>query len=78
MSKLNGERATLTQQVEPSILGKYERILANKDGLAMVRVEDEACQGCYMNVPPQVINEIKMAKGLVVCGNCSRILYIEE
>ncbi len=78
LNKLNGERAALTPQVEPSVLARYERILANKDGLAMVRVEGEACQGCYMNVPPQVVNEIKMAKGLVICGNCSRILYIEE
>jgi len=75
---LNSERATLTTRVDPSILAKYERILANKDGLAMVKVQNDACQGCHINVPAQVINEIKLANGLVICENCSRILYIEE
>ena len=31
-----------------------------------------------MNVPPQVINLIKMYDNPVICEVCQRILYIEE
>jgi len=44
----------------------------------MVKLVNGACQGCNMNVPPQVINEVKMKNELIICENCSRILYIIE
>ncbi len=76
LSKLNEEREKIIPNVDKITLGKYEHILKNKDGLAMVRVIGGACRGCHMNVPPQVINEIKMKQELIICENCSRILYI--
>jgi len=78
LSQLNAQRTQIVGQVEPEILGKYERVLTNRDYLAIVKVENNACQGCFMNVPPQVINLIKMYSHLVICEVCQRILYIEE
>lgn len=78
MEALKSQRSTLTPKVDRTILSKYERILNNKDGLAVVPVTGEACNGCFRVMPPQVINEIKMKHDLVLCENCSRILYIEE
>jgi predicted nucleic acid-binding Zn-ribbon protein len=78
LSKLRSQREQVTQQAIPKILTKYERIIANRDHLAIVKVENNACQGCFMNVPPQVINLIKMYDNLVICEVCQRILYIEE
>lgn len=75
---LNGGRAALTPKIDKIILSKYERISKNKDGLAVVPVVNEACNGCFRIMPPQVTNEIKMKRDLVLCDNCSRILYIEE
>ena len=57
---------------------KYERIIKSKDGLAVVTIANDACQGCFRVMPPQVVNEIKMNDELVFCENCARILYIEE
>jgi uncharacterized protein len=78
LQKLNSERAELSQKVEKVFLTKYERILNSKNGLAMVSVEHDACSGCNINLPPQVINEIRMQRELIFCGSCARILYIEE
>lgn len=78
LSRLKGQRSELVNNVDKSILLKYERIVRNKDGWAVVPVANEACQGCFRILPPQVINEIKMRKDLVFCDNCARILYIEE
>ena len=55
----------------------YERIVKSKDGLAVVSVANEACQGCFRVLPPQVINEINMMEGLIVCESCARMLYIK-
>jgi len=78
LRKLSAERETLAQKVDKEYLSKYERILHSKDGLAMVSVEHDACGGCNINLPPQVINEIRMKEELIFCQSCARILYIEE
>lgn len=73
----NKKREDVVPLIEPKTLAAYERILKNKDGLALVRVEDGACQGCFMSLPPQTINNLRMSKHLVACENCTRLLYLE-
>lgn len=70
------KRSELAVRVDPKNLSKYERLLKNRDGLAIVPVANESCQGCFRILPPQVINEIRMKDALVVCDSCARILYI--
>ncbi|PIQ89848.1 MAG: hypothetical protein COV72_00700 [Candidatus Omnitrophica bacterium CG11_big_fil_rev_8_21_14_0_20_42_13] len=74
---LNNKRGQISVKVDAKILKIYDRILKNKEGLALVKVENFACQGCFMNVPPQVVNEIRMHERIVTCEMCSRILYEE-
>lgn len=78
LATLEAQRNQITPDIEKKILVLYERILKNREGLAMVPVKNNACQGCFLNVPPQVINEIKLKKDLVICEACARILYLEE
>lgn len=78
LEEFKKKRQGLTQKVDKIILSKYERLIKNRDGLAIVPVSGEACQGCHRIMPPQVINEIRMNKDLIFCENCTRILYIEE
>lgn len=78
LSFLNSQRAELASKIDKSVLGKYERILKGKNGLAMVPVRMDSCGGCHLNLPPQVINEIKMKKDIIFCESCARILYIKE
>lgn len=74
----NHKRGQITPKIEPKILKNYERVLKNKNGLALVRVVNNACQGCFLNLPPQVVNEIRMYERIVTCGMCARILYDED
>lgn len=78
VAQLEGQRKQVTPNIEPKILTQYERILLNRDGLAIVNVKDDSCQGCNMFVPPQVINLIKMYQDLITCEICNRILYLED
>ena len=74
---LNNKRKEFIQKIDKTILAPYERILHNRDGLAMVPIIEGACGGCNMNLPPQGINEAKLKKRLTTCGNCARILFSE-
>ncbi len=78
LMQLEALRIQLMPDIEPNILAQYERILLNRDGLAIVSVKDNTCKGCNMFVPPQVINLIKMYERIITCEVCNRILYIEE
>jgi uncharacterized protein len=78
IKSLETKRLEITPHIDKKILSAYERILKNKDGLAIVSVKNNACQGCFMNVTAQVINEIKMFERITVCEMCARILYIED
>lgn len=75
---LEAQRQTMTPQVDRQALSVYERVLANREGLAMVPLVDESCGGCHMMQPPQVINEVYLKAKLVTCENCNRILYVDE
>lgn len=75
---LESKRNQITPQIDNAHLRSYERILENRDGVAMVAVQGNSCGGCFMNVPPQVINEIKMHNKLIFCETCNRILYIAD
>lgn len=78
LAELEAKRKLLIPEIDPKIYAQYQRILLNRDGLAIVKVQDNACQGCNMYVPPQVINLIKMYERIITCEVCNRILYIED
>ena len=78
LAQLEAQRKQALQDIDPKILGQYERILANRDGLAIVTVKGNSCGGCNMFVPPQVINLIKMYEHIITCEMCNRMLYIDE
>ncbi len=64
--------------VDRTNLKRYERIVENKKGLAIVPIRNNSCGGCFMNVPEQVINEIKMHDKILCCEMCARIFYLED
>ena len=72
------QRLRVTPDVRPDILGRYERIVQNKEGLAIVKVENQNCSGCYMHVTDQLLNQIKMYDQMICCDQCARILYIAD
>lgn len=75
---LKTQRADLAAKIDKNILKKYDRIVKSKEGLAVVTIVNETCQGCFSRLPPQVVNEVKMNNELIFCDSCTRILYIEE
>lgn len=76
--ELQEKRKQILPEVDPKLLAQYEKILQNRNGLAIVPVKDNSCQGCNMFTPAQVLNLIKMYEYIVTCESCNRMLYIEE
>ncbi len=77
VKELESQRNQLTPDVEKDILARYEKILEKKNGLAIVPITNNGCGGCYMNIPPQIVNELKMHDKVVICEMCARLLYLE-
>ncbi len=77
-AQLETQRKQLVPDIDQKIMVQYDRILQNRDGLAIVTVKNNSCLGCNMFVPPQVINLIKMYDRIITCEICNRMLYIEN
>lgn len=78
LKEFNELRQDLLDGVDKNLLIRYERILNSREGLAVVPVIGNVCGGCFMNLPPQMVNEIRKQKEIIACEICTRILYIEE
>lgn len=68
-------RLAIASQLNGELIGRYELIFSRRGGMAVVAVSEGICQGCYMNIPPQLWNEIIKSERLNLCPSCHRILY---
>ncbi len=75
VSEASTRRQTIASQVTGDLISRYELIFARRGGMAVVEVAGGICQGCYMNIPPQLWNEIIKSEKVNLCPNCQRILY---
>jgi len=62
-------------RINDDLLKRYETIKAVNNGLAVVSVWKEVCDGCHMNIQPQLYNELQKFSALLSCPNCNRIIY---
>ncbi|MCA9758982.1 MAG: hypothetical protein KDA27_24525 [Candidatus Eisenbacteria bacterium] len=68
------KRMELVNRLDPKIRTRYERILRSKGDMAVVPAVDGACGGCFYQLPPQKIGEVKKGESLVVCEGCGRMI----
>ena len=69
------ERDRLASAVPEEIIDSYHRLFKSKNGMAVVGLVDEVCQGCHMKVVKSTMIEVKAENHLAHCENCGRILY---
>jgi len=66
-------------KIRKDLLKKYEIIKNVSNGLAVVSAWKETCNGCHMNIPPQLYNELlDSMDDLICCPNCRRIIYRQD
>ncbi len=77
LADMQKQRDEAVAQLPLELRELYSRISVKKQGLALASVNGESCSACQMKLRPQLINEIRLGDQIIVCENCSRILYFE-
>ncbi|GJL55914.1 MAG: hypothetical protein NPIRA02_30460 [Nitrospirales bacterium] len=77
LSTLERQHGELTVQVDHGLLARYTKLKSLRKGFAIAKVADGACSGCRLQLPPQLVAEVKRADELLNCSYCHRILYWE-
>ena len=70
-------REALSKQIESKLVKLYHTLKEKRQGVGVVSVRNETCQGCFVNVPPQLFIEVQKNNALVRCPHCNRILFWE-
>jgi len=68
-------REAAVQQLERPAMDLYMRLLNGRKGLAVVGIKNGSCQGCFIALPPQLIQEVRRNDRVITCSHCQRILY---
>jgi uncharacterized protein len=77
IAEQRAERDKLAAAVKPEVLKRYGNIRMRR-GLAVVSVRNGTCQGCNMNIPPQLYIIIQRGQTIETCPSCHRIIYWED
>ena len=76
--KWEQKRNDLRKKIPDDLLAKYEKIKNRNNGVGVISVWKEVCNGCHMNIPPQLYNELQKSLELISCPNCNRIIYFQN
>lgn len=75
LGSVEKERDAIVPAIDPKLLKLYRQIKNLHRELAVVPIQHGTCGGCHMNVPPQMIAEVKARNRILTCSQCQRILY---
>ncbi len=86
LDEVKRQRAEAAAKVPADVLAVFDRLAESHDGEALApitqndpREMEYTCGGCYMSLPPEVVNRLySTSDKLVRCTSCSRILYLEK
>ena len=75
VQKNKERRDQVRVHINPRLLTAYDRIRKGRTGLAVVRVvKNGACGGCFQEIPPQRVSEVRRNDRIILCESCGRIL----
>ena len=68
--ELESNRDILYKDIEENYLTTYEKLRNVRDGVGMASIIGSACGGCFSQLPPQIVIEIKENKQIITCQSC--------
>ncbi|MGD8880976.1 MAG: C4-type zinc ribbon domain-containing protein [Desulfobacterales bacterium] len=79
LGDLGAEWETVSSSIDAEMLATFDQIKSNQTNkIGIVAVKDAVCQGCHMNIPPQMYNELQRGDSLKRCPICERIIYWKD
>ena len=76
LSGLGRQRKTLAADLDATTRSLYDLLRQSRHGHAVAKVERGMCLGCRVSLPSHEIQRARVARELVQCTSCSRILYV--
>ena len=79
LAQLQTDRDVVTDALDRTILDIFFRVQAKQsDAVAIAEVKDAVCQGCNLNIPPQMYIDLQHRNSLKNCPSCERIIFWED
>jgi predicted nucleic acid-binding Zn-ribbon protein len=78
MLAIREERSKIVDSVDKELYTLYMNLIESGNGMAISEAKEEVCQGCNMNIPPQLFVEIKKNEEILQCPQCRRILFFNS
>jgi predicted nucleic acid-binding Zn-ribbon protein len=78
IKELEEKRAKFAAAVDKQLLHRYDVVKRRRMPALVPVLPPGTCQGCNMNVPPQLYNTLRSTLGLDMCPSCHRIIYAAE
>lgn len=77
LAQLEAQQREAALLVDKPLLARYNQIKAAKKEQALAAVRDGMCAGCRLQIPPQLVAQVKRSEDLQLCPYCRRMLYWE-
>lgn len=72
------KREGVMGQLEKVIIQRYEKIAKSREGRAVALLQENICHGCFQQILPQMVIDVKVGEKIHQCPNCLSFLYWEE
>ena len=77
LADLESRHRAATEGVPEGLLSRYVKLKLQRKDQALAALREGICQGCRLQLPPQLVAEVKRSDALQTCDYCHRILYWE-
>ena len=72
------KRKNISDQLDTPTLKNYEKIFTFREGRAVAGLRENVCQGCFQQVLPQTVIDVKIGEKIHQCNGCMRFLFWDE
>lgn len=77
LAQLEGQARDASAKIDKGLLDRYNQVKASRKDQPLAAVRGGICAGCRLQIPPQLIAQVKRSDDLHVCPYCRRMLYWE-
>ncbi|MGD8990497.1 MAG: C4-type zinc ribbon domain-containing protein [Desulfobacterales bacterium] len=79
LKNLYADLKAITADIDTALLKTYNAVKSTQsNAVGIIAVIDAVCQGCHMNIPPQMYNELQRGDNLTKCPMCQRLIYWKD
>jgi predicted nucleic acid-binding Zn-ribbon protein len=64
--------------IAPTVLSKYDRLYAGREGMAVVTIQNNACGACHRALTAHDLQIARQGETILACEGCGRLLVLVE